>query len=154
MSDARWIEVESDFARAVEHFGHFVALYAAGGFDSPGLDGYRARMAFMHAMMAAHTSLESGLLRILEMLGEEKPVGASWHADLIRRAARDLPGHRPAILPPEAARAADETRRFRHVATRAYDSFDHVDAAKSVSAARVLSAALPVALRRFREAMD
>jgi hypothetical protein len=44
-------------------------------------------MALMHALQSAHTSLESGLLRVLEMLGEERPVGEDWHAALIRRIA-------------------------------------------------------------------
>ena len=68
MSDARWIEVESDLDGAARHFERAAALFEAGGFDQPGLEGYRAAMAFMHAMQAAHTSLGNGLLRILEML--------------------------------------------------------------------------------------
>ncbi len=154
MSDARWIEVEDDLTGAAEHFERAVALYEAGGFDAPGLDGYRAEMAFMHAMQAAHTSLENGLLRILEMLGEERPVGGTWHADLIRRVARELPGSRPAILPPGLATAADETRRFRNVAVRGYDSFDPGEARKAVDAARMLAGELGEALLGFRAAMD
>ncbi len=154
MSDARWIEVESDLDGAARHFERAAALFDAGGFDRPGLDGYRAEMAFMHAVQAAHTSLENGLLRILEMLGEERPVGAIWHADLIRRAARDLPGLRPAILSAPLAAAADETRRFRNVAARGYDSFDPARAGATVRAATVLAQGLGEALRLFRAAMD
>ncbi|MER2264288.1 hypothetical protein [Methylobacterium oxalidis] len=36
-----------------------------GGFEDAGLDGYRARMGFQHAMRAAHTSVEGALVRIL-----------------------------------------------------------------------------------------
>src|SRR5712692_4731522 len=101
MSDARLIDIETDFAAASEHFAAAVALYELGGFAEPGLDGYRARIAFMHAMLAAHTSLESGIIRILEMVGEEKPTGEHWHADLVRRAGLERPGVRPAVLDPE-----------------------------------------------------
>lgn len=154
MSDARWIEVEGDFAAAARHYERGVALHDAGGFDEPGLGGYRAEMAFMHAMQAAHTSLENGLLRILEMLGEERPVGATWHADLIRRVARLLPGERPPILPEDLARAADETRRFRNMAARGYESFDAKRAGPSVDAARLLAGRLPAALATFRAALE
>ena len=124
-----------DFAAASEHFRNAVSLYELGGFDAPGLDSYRARMAFMHAMQAAHTSLEGGLVRILETIGEERPVGERWHADLIRRVSLDRPGVRPAILDPELSAAADETRRFRNRAMRAYDSFDPAPAKPAVEAA-------------------
>jgi hypothetical protein len=154
VSDARWIEVESDVEGAARHFERAVALFDAGGFDQPGLAGYRAGMAFMHAMQAAHTSLENGLLRILEMLGEERPIGAYWHADLVRRLARDLPGLRPMILPAALADAADETRRFQNIAARGYDNFDHTRAGAAVPAATVLVAGLGEALRAFRAAMD
>ena len=154
MSDARWIEVESDLDGAARHFERAAALFEAGGFHQPGLEGYRAAMAFMHAMQAAHTSLENGLLRILEMLGEERPIGSYWHADLIRRVARDLPGLRPKILTPAMADAADETRRFRNMAARGYDSFDHTRADPAVRAATILAAGLGEAVRAFRAAMD
>ena len=93
MSDARWFEVDSDIEAAVGHCLRSVELYRKGGLDAPGLDGYQAQMALMHALQSAHTSLEGGLLRILEMLGEERPVGENWHMDLIRRvgAARAHP---------------------------------------------------------------
>jgi hypothetical protein len=96
-------------------------------------------MAFLHAMQSGRTSLESALLRILEMLGEERPAGESWHADLIRRAALDLPGRRPPILGADAAAAADETRRFRSVAARNYDGFRPGEAGRAVTAAETLA---------------
>ena len=154
MSDARWIEVEDDFHRAARHFEQAVALYRTGGFDAPGLEGYRSSMAFMHAMQAAHTSLENGLLRILEMLSEEKPVGANWHSDLIRRVSRGLPGFRPAILSPSLGRAADEARRFRNLAVHGYDGFDVRQSGPAIHAAEELSNGLEEALRVFRTAVD
>ena len=67
MSDGRWFETDADIETAVRHFRQSVALYREGGFDAPGLAGYRAIMALMHALQAAHTSLESALVRILDM---------------------------------------------------------------------------------------
>ena len=154
MSDARWADIATDFDGAAGHFHNAVALYELGGFDAAGLESYRARMAFMHAMLAAHTSLESGLVRILELIGEEKPIGEQWHADLIRRASLVRPGVRPAILDPELVTAANRTRRFRHVTMRAYDSFDPDEAKPAVEAARKLADGLSAALGRFREALE
>jgi hypothetical protein len=72
VSDARWFEVYADIEAAIDHFQKSIMLHQKGGFDAPGIDGYQAEMALMHALQSAHTSLESGLLRILEILGEER----------------------------------------------------------------------------------
>lgn len=154
MTDGRWTDVAADFAAAAEHFRSAADLYELGGFEAPGLDGYRARMAFMHAMQAAHTSLEAGLVRILETIGEERPIGERWHADRIRRVGLDRAGMRPAILDPELSAAADETRRFRNRAMRAYEDFDSDRARPAVAAARKLADGLPAALQRFIAVLD
>jgi hypothetical protein len=154
LSDGRWFEVDSDIGAAVHHFGQAVALQEAGGFDSPGLDGYRASMALMHALQSAHTSLESALVRILEMLGEERPIGDTWHADLIKRAAAALPGRRPAILSARLASAADETGRFRHRATHAYEGFQVREAEHTIEAARLLANELDEAILTFKTIID
>nr|MBA3519616.1 hypothetical protein [Hyphomicrobiales bacterium] len=153
VSDARWFEVDADFGSAVRHFRQSMALFQMGGFTSPGLQGYQASMALMHARQSAHTSLEAGLLRILEMLGEERPVGEDWHSALIWRAAADFPG-RPAILSGPVAKAADETRRFRHRATHNYDSFRIAEISRTLQAAEVLVAELPGQLTAFRTAIE
>jgi hypothetical protein len=154
MSDARWIEIERDAAAAAQHFARAAALNNLGGFDAAGLEGYRAQMAFLHAMQSGHTSLESCLLRILEILGEEAPTGPNWHADLIQRVSSARPGARPAILTGAMATAADETRRFRAVATRAYDSFDPGRAGPAVTAAQLLAKELTAAVTQFRDSLD
>jgi hypothetical protein len=59
---------------------------------------------------------------------------------------------RPAILPPDLAKAADRTRRFRHVAVRTYDQFDPAEAGSAVAAAGILAAGLPSAIKQFRDA--
>lgn len=113
-------------------------------------------MAFMHAVQAGHTSLEAALLRILDILDEEKPTGDQWHRDLISRAIVDIAGEnaRPAILPADLARHADETRRFRNLATRSYGSFEPEKAIFTVTAARQLAESLMPALTAFRAAVD
>jgi len=154
MSDARWFEVDSDIDSAVGHFRRSVELYRRGGLEASGLNGYQAQMALMHALQSAHTSLEGGLLRILEMLGEERPVGDNWHADLIKRVAVALPGKRPPILRGEIAAAADETRRFRHRATHNYDSFRVQEATRTIDAAQVLERGLKNEIDAFRAVID
>jgi hypothetical protein len=154
VSDARWFEVDADIGSAVEHFRHSLALHAKGGFEAPGLEGYQASMALMHALQSAHTSLEGGLLRILEMLGEERPVGEDWHYALIRRVAADLPGRRPAILTAPLAEAADETRRFRHRAAHNYDSFRLSEIGPTIAAAERLSKRLEAEIRAFKDVID
>ncbi len=153
MSDARWIEIEGDFEAACTHFAGAARLFDAGGFDDGGIDGYKASMALMHAMESGHTSLESGLVRILALLGEERPQGDSWHRDLLRRVCRPVEG-REAILPPDICEHADETRRFRNVATRSYDDFRLDGAGIAVASARVLAERLPECLRNFRNRID
>lgn len=142
MRDARWLEVDFDIASAVSHFERSAALFKKGGFDQPGLAGYQASMALMHALQSGHTSLEGGLLRILEMLQEERPVGEDWHMALIRRVATMLPERRPAILSSELAAAADETRRFRHRAVHNYDSFRVTEISQTIRAAETLAGSL------------
>ncbi len=153
MSDARWFEVDEDIAAAVEHFEMSARLFAAGGFDGEGMDAYRARMALMHAMQSGHTPLESALVRILDLLGEEVPSGKDWHADLIRRVSRATAG-RPAILPPDLARAVGETRRFRHVAMRGYGTFEVELSRPSVLAAGIVVRGIGPAVASFRAAID
>ena len=154
MTDARWVEIEIDLENAIGHFEKSIALFELGGFHQAGLQGYQAEMALMHAVQSAHTSLESSLLRILEMLDEERPEGRNWHADLIRRVARDLPRRRPAILSEELAAAADETRRFRHRATHNYDGFEILDIDPTMIAARKLVQSLRAEIENFKSLID
>ncbi len=146
--------IDTDLENAIGHFEKSIALCELGGFDQTGLQGYQAEMALMHAVQSAHTSLESGLLRILEMLDEERPEGRNWHADLIRRVAREMPRRRPAILSKELAAAADETRRFRHRATNNYDGFEIMDIDPTITAARKLVQRLRAEIAIFKSVID
>jgi len=153
MSDARWIEVEDDFQAASEHFHKANQLFEAGGFNDTGIEGYKAQMAFMHAMQSGHTSLEAGLVRIMKILGEELPDGGDWHADLIRRVSRST-SDRPAVLTEQTASHADETRRFRHIATKSYNNFQPQQAGRSVDAAAKLAVSLMEELNLFKSIID
>lgn len=153
MSDGRWFDIDADVRAAVEHFQRSVELYRRGGFDAPDLEGYKAQMALMHSLQSGDTSLEGALLRILEMLGEERPIGDNWHADLIRRVAAPMPT-RPAIPSESTAIAADETRRFRHIATHNYDNFRVEATAPTIEAAERLAGGLPAEILAFKRIID
>ncbi len=117
------------------------------------MDGNTRRMAFMHAMHAGRTSMEKVLLRVLEIQREEAPSGRQWLADPIRRAGRAT-ADRPAILPRDLLRAADRTRKFRHFAAHAYDTFDPDDADPAVRAAEKVAAGFASAIATYRQAVD
>ncbi len=153
MSDTRWFEIEADIAASVGHFSRAVIIFGTRPTDEGGLDGYKTRMAFMHAMQSGHTSFEKAMLRIVDMLREDRPTGEQWHADLIRRMGAALP-HRPALLPARLLPAAHETRKFRHRVTHAYDDFEWPLADEAARAADLLSRELPEAVAAFREAVD
>jgi hypothetical protein len=57
-------------------------------------------------------------------------------------------------LPAALADSADETRRFRNRATRAYDNFDPDRINETLAAAEDLARNLPDAIIRFRLAID
>lgn len=155
--DPRWDDIEALLINAERHFANAVALHEQGGFDAGGLAGYQAEMALMHALQSGHTSAESAMLRVLELL--EEPIvehGASWHETLIRRLSRSASGDfaRPALWPPEIATELHETRRFRHRVVHAYEDFEVAQVGRSVEAAHKLSRSLCPALRRFAQALE
>ncbi len=152
-SDDLWMEVGQDVQTAARHFRSAVRLIGEPALKDDDWEGYKTRMSLMHAMQAGHTSLESALLRIMDMRGENRPTAEAWHADLIRRASRTT-GGRPAILTQELAKAADRARRFGHVAVRTYDQFDPDEAVGAVEAAEVLAGRLAHAIAAFRAASD
>jgi hypothetical protein len=153
MSDARWFEIDTAIAAAVRNFTWAGSFYGKISATDATEDRILVEMAFMHAMQSGHTSLEVALLGMLDFCGEASPTGPNWHTDLIRRAVNEVAG-RPAILDGAAARAADVTRRFRNVATHAYDTFDYTRATEAVDSAGVLAALLPSEVARFRQAID
>lgn len=154
MVDARWGDVRVDFESAVRHFVMSGKLFEKNGFDDFSLEGYQAKMALMHSMQAGYTSLENGMKRIFNILGEELPSGDSSHSDLIKRAAREIENQRPAIISQNTYKLADEVRRFRHVAVRTYDDFVPEESEKSIEAAKNLSKILMEELNLFASIID
>ena len=78
---------------------------------------------------------------------------SDMHADLIQRAGRKT-ANRPAILRTTLRHATDRTRKFRHVAVRAYDSFDPDDAEPAVRTAEKVAQGLAAAIADYRQAID
>ncbi len=156
MTDARWLDVESDVAAAVRHFQNACDLHDAGGFNAEGLDGYRAQMALMHSLQSAHTSAEAALKRLMHLLDEETPQGEDWHYRLIERLRNAVSGdhERPAVLPDTVAKDLHETRAFRHRATHSYGEFDVSRAGPSLAAAKRLVASFPDAIEAFKRIID
>lgn len=154
MTDARWLDVDDDLTSAIGHFGRSVEIFARGGFSGTDLQSYMARMALMHAMQSGYTSLEGAFERILELLGEEKPTGPNYHADLLRRLSREIAGSRPAIIHGGLLEAIDQARRFRHVARKSYDSFHVESAGSAVRAAAVIRDEIRSAVKTFRQRID
>jgi hypothetical protein len=153
VSDTDWIEIDRAIASAVGNFQRGREFSRHPDFRTDNVIGSALRMGFMHAVQAGHTSLENALLRILDLIDETRPRGDAWHADLIGRAGQELT-HRPAILPPGLAASADETRRLRNRATRAYDNFDPDRIAPTIQAADDLAQHLPGAIAAFRQIID
>lgn len=153
MSDARWLELENDSRAVTRYFSLAIQLHEDDIFYAEGLRAQQAEMALMHAMQSGYTSLESAIVRILAMFGEDQPVGQEWHRDLIKRAAISV-GKRPAILDGELLASAQEARKFRHRAMHNYDDFDPLLAGPSIEAARILSERFEATVAAFRQAVD
>ena len=154
MNDARWLDVDDDLASAIRHFSRSVEIFERNGFAGDDLRPYMARMALLQAMQSAYTSLEAAFERILEILSEEKPTGLNYHADLLRRISKEIPGIRPAIISGQLAEAVDEARRFRHVARKSYDSFRLDGAASAIASAAIIRDNLLPAMDAFRRKVD
>ena len=150
MADARWLDVDTVVASSVRHFSGALELAKEGEFRLPDRDGYRAAMAFLHAMQSGHGSAEAALLRILAILNEKAPSGEDWQQVLIERCSRPVPGNRPAILPKAVAEDLHETRRFRHRAMHVYDDFNPDRVGPSLEAVSLLVTTLPEAIKAFK----
>lgn len=156
MSDPRWLDVQSNVESAVLHFSRAIQIHDKGISAAADRDFYMVSMAFMHAMLAGHTSAEVAIERILDILDEQKPSGPDWHQMLIRRMARPVEGRlaRPALLTEQLAKAMTETKNFRHRALHTYDDFNFARAMPAVKAARIVVEMLPPAVATFRGAVD
>ena len=80
--------------------------------------------------------------------------GASYHADPVQRAAREVPGHRTAIIDRPLALAIDETRRFRHIARKNYNMVQISEAGRALGAAAIIHKDLIDAINDFRSKVE
>lgn len=154
MTDDRWIEVRADFQSATKHFETAQRLYVRGTTVTDEEQEHVFALAFMHAMQAGHTSMESGMVRIMNLVQEDVPSGDQWHADVVKRMSQAIDGKRPAFLDPRLAKAANETRTFRHVASHTYDDFNWAEARRPVEAAQVIAASLMNVFLQFQQKLD
>lgn len=150
-----WGDVERDLDAARLHFGMAVDLFPDIRSAQPGRARYAATMAFLHAMQSGYTSFESGVKRLLALLDEPLPKGASWHGDLVRRLGTPMPGARPALLEgPALKRAVTNLLGFRHVAMHVDDEFDVERGALAIRDAEVFLSEILPAFARFRAEID
>ena len=68
-----------------------------------------------------YTAFESYFLRVAKHFGSNLD-DSTWHRELIDRMRIEVPGIRPALIPPELAEDLDELRRFRHRFRNIYKS--------------------------------
>ncbi|MDQ7794925.1 MAG: hypothetical protein RDU89_11040 [bacterium] len=67
-----------------------------------------------HQVGLFYTAVEDLLAHVALVFDEEVPRGEHWHRELLRGAALELPGLRPAVLGADLTNELDEYRRFRH----------------------------------------
>lgn len=68
----------------------------------------------------AYQAFESMLVRVERELGLAARAGSEWHRAILADATLDLPGVRPAIVPPECTRDWADVLAFRHFLRHAY----------------------------------
>jgi hypothetical protein len=157
MSDSRWSDVEADVEQALMHFGMAIQIFQAGGFDDPGVEGYKSTSAFKQGMDAGYTAVERAIEGILGILGEELPTGRDFHKVLLDRVTRPLSGDhaRPAIFDERLKKDLLEALRMRHrVRHSSYDEFIPHLAEPSVDAARDIVARIRNAINEFKRKID
>ncbi|MBR2119377.1 MAG: hypothetical protein IJ935_12095 [Afipia sp.] len=157
MSDSRWSDVEADVEQALMHFGMAIQIFQAGGFDDPGIEGYKSTSAFKQGMDAGYTAVERAIEGILGILGEELPTGRDFHKVLLDRVTRPLTGDhaRPAIFDERLKKDLLEALRMRHrVRYSSYDEFIPHLAEPSVDAARDIVARIRNAINEFKRKID
>ena len=66
----------------------------------------------------------SGIEKLFELiavhLDDSPPTGKTWHRDLLRKMAQEMPGVRPAVIAYDRLPRLDELRRFRHLVRNVY----------------------------------
>jgi hypothetical protein len=99
-------------------------------------------------------ALESAIERLVkEVDGAAPSSGFNYHVELIRRAADDVEGIRPAMVSAETARDLQDLRAFHHVVRHAYSDFEYQRAAPNVAVAARVIPRLSHEIAAFAEAM-
>jgi hypothetical protein len=98
-------------------------------------------------------AMEAVLERLQVAIDGEKPIGGDYHKELVRRAARPVPGLRPAIISRRTAEELNELRKFRHVLRHAYDEYDYAKVAPNVPLAKELVARFEADVLTFARQM-
>ena len=146
--------IDIDFQDACDYFSKSVEIFSKRGFEKPGIEGFEATMALMHSMQCGHTSLESGLVKILRLLGEPFAKEGHWHHDLIVQCGADT-ADRGAILDGDLVDHVQMTRAFRNIAERRYHRQFNPDLAQlAIRAGAILSNKLPACLEAFKLRID
>ena len=80
--------------------------------------------AYLNSVAFGLQSFYSGIERVLQLVAEEMDGGTlggeSWHTELLRQMATDVPGVRPRVLEVAGADWLDEYRKFRDLARSIY----------------------------------
>lgn len=84
---------------------------------SPG--GYNVDAAALN-LHGFYAGLERVLLIVAERIDESVPTGSSWHQELLRQMAAELPDVRPPVISEGLALELDRYRGFRHVVRNVY----------------------------------
>lgn len=95
-------------------------------------DSEMACMALAYLIHNLYTAFESYFLRVAKHF-ENNLDDSAWHRELIDRMRIEVPGIRPALIPPEVAENLDELRRFRHRFRNIYKSRLRADRVLEVS---------------------
>lgn len=77
--------------------------------------------ACAHQLCRLYNAFEQMGLRISKAFENHIDDGAGWHSTVLNRMALDIPGVRPAIIPPHLKPPLAELKGFRHVFVHAYD---------------------------------
>lgn len=110
--------------------------------------------ACAYEMNRFYTALERMLERICESFENHFERNGNYHEKLLQRLALDLPGLRPAFIPPPALPPLTELRRFRHLVRHAYDLTLRADRLRElVSFAKGANDALPGWCDAFEKAV-
>ena len=67
-----------------------------------------------------YAGLERVFLIVAERIDKSVPSDASWHQELLRQMAAELPDTRPAVISEQLATQLDRYRGFRHVVRNVY----------------------------------